>query len=107
VVQKTREIGILRAVGTASRRVLEIFLIQGGVLGLVGALIGSALGALLAKLFEGLARGPDGTPQFPVALNLSIFVGASLLATIVGLMAAALPARRASHIDPALAIRNG
>lgn len=107
VVQKTREIGILRAVGTASRRVLEIFLIQGGVLGLVGAVIGSALGALLAKLFESLARGPDGKPQFPIALNLSIFVGATVLATTVGLMAAALPARRASHIDPALAIRNG
>jgi lipoprotein-releasing system permease protein len=107
VVQKTREIGILRAVGTASRRVLEIFLIQGGVLGLVGAVIGSALGALLAKLFEGLARGPDGKPQFPIALNVSIFVGATVLATAVGLMAAVLPARRASHIDPALAIRNG
>jgi lipoprotein-releasing system permease protein len=107
VVQKTREIGILRAVGTPSRRVLKIFLIQGGVLGLVGAAIGSAFGAILAKLFETLARGPDGTPQFPIALNLSIFVGATLLATAVGLLAAALPAKRASRIDPALAIRNG
>jgi lipoprotein-releasing system permease protein len=107
VVQKTREIGIMRAVGTASRRVLEIFLIQGGVLGLVGSVIGSAFGALLAKLFENLARGPDGTPQFPIALDLSIFVGATILATTVGLLAAVLPARRASRIDPALAIRNG
>jgi len=107
VVQKTREIGILRAVGTASRRVLAIFLIQGSILGLVGSIIGSVFGALLAKLFENLARGADGTPQFPIALNLSVFVGATVLATGVGLLAAALPARRASRIDPALAIRNG
>jgi lipoprotein-releasing system permease protein len=107
VVQKSREIGILRAVGTSSRRVLTVFLIQGGVLGLVGSLVGSALGAALAKAFEGLARGPDGAPQFPVVLNLTLFVTATALATGVGLLAAVLPARRASLIDPAMAIRNG
>jgi lipoprotein-releasing system permease protein len=107
VVQKSREIGILRAVGTGSRRVLAVFLIQGGVLGFVGALIGSGLGALLAKGFEGIARGPDGTPKFPVPLELSLFVASAALATGVGLLAAVLPARRASRIDPAQAIRNG
>lgn len=107
VVQKSREIGILRAVGTGSRRVLAVFLIQGGVLGFVGALIGSGLGALLAKGFEGIARAPDGTPKFPVPLELSLFVASAALATGVGLLAAVLPARRASRIDPAQAIRNG
>ncbi len=106
VVQKTREIGILRAVGTASRRVLAIFLIQGGVLGLAGALLGSGLGMLLAKLFENLARGPDGAPQFPVVLEPSLFGMSIGLATAVGILAAVIPARRASHIDPAMAIHN-
>jgi lipoprotein-releasing system permease protein len=50
VVQKSREIGILRAVGTPARRILLVFLIQGAVLGLVGSFFGSALGTLLAKL---------------------------------------------------------
>ena len=107
VVQKSREIGILRAVGTASRRVLAVFLIQGGVLGLLGSLVGSGFGAALAKLFENVLRGPDGAPQFPVVLNLSLFVSATSLATGVGLLAAVVPARRASRIDPAMAIRNG
>ena len=107
VVQKSREIGILRAVGTASRRVLAVFLIQGGVLGLLGSLVGSVLGAALAKFFENLVRGPDGAPQFPVVLNLTLFVSATALATAVGLLAAVVPARRASRIDPAMAIRNG
>ncbi len=107
VVQKSREIGILRAVGTSSRRVLAVFLIQGGVLGLVGSFIGGALGALLAKVFEGIAREPSGAPRFPVALDLSLFVAATGLATAVGLLAAVIPARRAARLDPATAIRNG
>lgn len=107
VVQKSRQIGILRAFGTPARRVLAVFLIQGGLLGLVGSLFGSALGALLAKLFEGLARGPDGGPRFPVQLGPGLFVSATLLATMVGLLAAFIPARRASRLDPAAAIRSG
>lgn len=107
VVQKSREIGILRAVGTSRGRVLRIFLIQGAVLGLLGSFVGSALGALLSKLFEGLARGPDGAARFPVQLDLQLFVLATVLATGVGLLAAVLPARRASRLDPASAIKNG
>ncbi|WP_231864704.1 ABC transporter permease [Sorangium cellulosum] len=107
VVQKSREIGVLRAVGTSRGRVLRIFLIQGAVLGLLGSFVGSALGALLSKLFEGLVRGPDGAPKFPVQLDLELFVFATALAIGVGLLAAVLPARRASMLDPASAIRNG
>jgi lipoprotein-releasing system permease protein len=107
VVQKSREIGILRAVGTSGRRVQRVFLIQGGVLGLVGSFLGSAFGAGLAKLFESLAREPSGAPRFPVQLDLQLFVAATLLATGVGLLAAVIPARRAARLDPATAIRNG
>lgn len=106
VVQKSREIGILRAVGTQPRRILTIFLIQGGVLGVVGSIIGSALGALFAKLFESLVRDPGGAPRFPVQLDLSLFVLSAALATGVGLLAAVIPARRAARLDPATAIRN-
>ncbi len=107
VVQKSREIGILRAVGTSPRRVLNVFLIQGGVLGLVGSFLGSAFGAALAKLFENVAREPSGAPRFPVQLDLSLFLAATALATGVGLLAAVIPARRAARLDPAMAIRNG
>lgn len=107
VVQKSREIGILRAVGTPAARVRTVFLLQGGVLGLVGSFIGSALGAIFSKAFEQLAVGPDGLPRFPVQLDLPLFIGAGALATGVGLLAAFIPARRASRLDPATAIRSG
>jgi lipoprotein-releasing system permease protein len=106
VVQKSREIGILRAVGAPARRVLAVFLIQGGVLGVVGSVLGSALGILFAKLFEGLNVEPDGTPRFPVQVDLELVAGATLLATGIGLLAAIVPARRAARLDPATAIRN-
>lgn len=107
VVQKSREIGILRAVGTPARRVLLVFLIQGGVLGVLGSITGSALGALLAKVFESLVRDATGAAKIPVQLDASLFAFAAALATGVGLLAAAIPARNASRLDPATAIRNG
>ncbi len=107
VVQKSREIGILRAVGTPRGRILRVFLIQGGLLGIGGSVVGCAFGALLAKLFESLARDPGGAPKFPVQIDASLLLFASALATGVGLLAATIPARRAAALDPATAIRNG
>lgn len=106
VVQKSKEIGILRAFGTPARRVLAVFLIQGGLLGLMGSFAGCALGALFSIGFERLATNPDGSPTFPVDLNLRLFAGATLLAVGIGLVAAVLPARRAARLDPAEAIRH-
>lgn len=107
VVQKSREIGILRAVGTPRRRILLVFLIQGGVLGFVGSIVGSGLGAVFAKFFENLVRDPNGAPKFPIQLGLPLFGFSVALATGVGLLSALIPARRASRLDPATAIRNG
>ncbi len=107
VVQKSREIGILRAVGTPARRVLAIFLIQGGVLGVTGSFLGSALGVIFAKLFEVMTADATGAPRFPVQVDLPLLLGTMLLATGVGLMAAVIPARRAARLDPAAAIHGG
>lgn len=107
VVQKAREIGILRATGTSTRRVMRVFLIQGGLLGVGGAAVGILLGTVLALLFANLAQNPDGSPTFPVALTPVLFTRAFLTAVGVGIVSAVLPARRAARMDPADAIRNG
>lgn len=107
VVGKSREIGILRAVGTPRRRILAVFLLQGAVLGVIGSAIGSAIGAGLSLVFEAMAREPSGAPRFPVDLSLGLFVGATALATGVGVLSALIPARRAARLDPATAIRHG
>ena len=107
VVQKSREIGILKATGTRTGSVTRIFLLQGAVLGAVGSLVGIAIGTTLALFFANLARNPDGSPTFPVDLNLWLFGRSVAVALTVGLLAAILPARRAARMDPATVIRNG
>lgn len=106
VVQKQREIGIMRATGTTAQLIQRIFLIQGAFVGAFASVLGSLLGAGLAKLFEGLAQNPNGSPTFPVALSPGLFVIASLVAVLVGLASAWGPARRAARLDPAQAIRS-
>jgi lipoprotein-releasing system permease protein len=106
VVQRTREIGILRAMGSPRRRIATIFVIQGGLVGFVGSLLGAALGAALAFMFGQLSQNPDGTAMFPIVLTARLIVSASGLATLTGILAAALPARQASRLDPVEAIRH-
>lgn len=107
VVQKSREIGILRATGTTRGQILRIFLYQGAILGLVGAIVGIALGIGLGQLFASLARNPDGTATFPVSLDAMLYTRSATLAVLVGLASAVAPARRAARMDPAQIIRSG
>jgi len=105
VVQKSREIGILRAMGASRGQILRVFLLQGAALGLVGSLAGCALGAASIVLWGELVRNPDGTPLFPLDLDPRLFLAATLLATLTGLVAAFVPALRGSRMDPVVAIR--
>lgn len=107
VVQKSREIGILRATGTSTRQVLRIFLAQGAILGGIGSAIGVAIGIGLGTFFASLATNPDGSPTFPVDLDLMLYLRSAAIAIGVGTMSALLPARRAALMNPADAIRTG
>lgn len=107
VVQKGREIGILKAMGTRTAQVVRIFLVQGAVLGLAGSALGIAIGTGLSLFFASLATNPDGSPTFPVNLTPGLFLSAAAVATITGLLAAVAPAERAASLDPADVIRHG
>lgn len=107
VVQKQGQIGILRAIGTARGAVLRIFLWQGGLLGLLGALLGSGLGALLLSAFQAAMTRAENGPTFSVIYEPWVFFGAGGLAILTGVLAAAMPAIRAARLDPAVAIRHG
>src|SRR5690606_21450401 len=102
VVQRTRQIGILRAMGTRQGQMLKVFLVQGALLGLVGSGIGSMAGYGLAWMFNSLGPGLFEVPLSPKLVSLSI-----ALATVTGTVAAAVPARRAARLDPVVAIRHG
>ena len=101
VIQRTREIGILRAMGITRQQMLRVFLVQGGVFGLIGSLAGGLAGTGMVWIFNHY-----GPKLFYIPVNPSLLVTSSLLATVTGIIAAAIPARRAARMDPVQAIRH-
>lgn len=100
VVQRTREIGILRAMGSPRGQILRVFLLQGGLLGLLGSAVGCAVGWGLVQVFNVFGPG-----LFRVTVGPELILGSVLVAMFAGVLAAAVPARRAARYDPAEAIR--
>lgn len=100
VVQRTREIGILRAMGSSQQQILRVFLLQGGLLGLTGSLLGVLMGYTLIQIFNAI-----DTKLFVIELETSMMLSAIFIATLAGVLAAMVPARRAAKYDPAVAIR--
>ena len=105
VVQKTREIGILRAMGATRGQMTRVFLLQGSLLGLVGSTLGAGLAAALVFMFSTFVRGADGNALFPIELTAQLLLISCVVATLCGTLAAIAPARRAAALDPALAMR--
>jgi lipoprotein-releasing system permease protein len=105
VVQRQKEVGILRAMGGSRGQIMRIFLIQGAVVGLLGSLMGSTLALGLLSVWKLIAKNPDGTPMFVIEMSPSLFFWSALIAMLTGLLAAATPAIRAARLDPVVAIR--
>ena len=100
VVQRTREIGILRAMGATRQQILRIFLIQRAIFGLLGSIVGSGVSYVLVWSFN--TFGPD---IFTIPISINLILVTMSLATLTGVIAAAIPARRAAALDPVVAIR--
>ena len=100
VVQRTREIGILRAMGATRQQILRIFLIQGAIFGLLGSIVGSGVSYILVWSFN--TFGPS---IFTIPISINLILITMSLATLTGVIAAAIPAQRAAALDPVVAIR--
>ncbi|WP_414709103.1 ABC transporter permease [Psychrobacter sp.] len=100
VVQRTREIGILRAMGATRQQILRIFLVQGAIFGLLGSIVGSGVSYVLVWSFN--TFGPN---IFTIPISINLILVTMSLATLTGVIAAAIPARRAAALDPVVAIR--
>lgn len=118
VVEKTRDVGILKALGAPSRGVMSIFLGYGFSLGLVGSGVGLALGLIFVHYINEIAAGLEkltGRPIFdptvyyfqeiPTIIDVKTIVGVMLGAVLIAVLASVLPARHAARLHPVEALR--
>lgn len=106
VVQKSKQIGILKAMGIKDKDSSLIFLFQGLLLGLLGAALGVILGLLLALAFTKFALNPDGTPVVPLFIDPLFIAFSAVIAIVASVIAALIPARTSSKLSPIEVIRN-
>ncbi|MDX2223472.1 MAG: FtsX-like permease family protein [Rhodospirillaceae bacterium] len=103
-VRRKPEIGIMRSMGVTKGFITKVFVLQGVLVGFLGALVGAGAAYGFCVLVAELARKPDGTPIIPVDPALGNYTAGILLATIASAIAAILPARAAAKVDPVEAI---
>jgi putative ABC transport system permease protein len=100
VVERTREIGVRMALGARKRDIRRQFLLEAAMLSTGGGLAGIALGAALAF-------GVEQALAFPARVTPALLLGGLLLSTVIGILAGYFPARRASMLDPVVALKLG
>ncbi|MEM2868897.1 MAG: FtsX-like permease family protein [Thermoplasmata archaeon] len=107
VVQKSREIGILKAMGIRDESAGLVFLYQGAMLGGAGALLGICIGAGLLLGFYAGASGAGGGASVDIVIDPLFLLGSWLLALLSSCLASLIPARRTSRLSPIEVIRGG
>ena len=105
VLERTKEIGTMKAVGAKNSHILFLFLIESGLLGLMGGLIGVIIGIGLAKTAEYIAFVYIGTPLVKASLNPLIILIALIFSFVVGTLSGIFPAMQASKLKPVDAFR--
>lgn len=104
VIQKSKEIGILKAMGATKKSASRIFLLQGLILGAFGSFVGCGLGILLLTVFQFFNQG---TGSFVINYQLSSILIIVGIAIFAGAIASVIPASKSANLNPMEAIKNG
>jgi putative ABC transport system permease protein len=110
ILERTREIGIMKAIGASDNDIRKIFLIEASVIGLMGGLAGVALGWIVGQAINLGAniyiRSQGGTPGTLFSLPLWLVAASISFSIVVSLIAGSYPASRAARLDPIHALRH-
>jgi putative ABC transport system permease protein len=104
VLERTRQIGVMKAIGAKNRDVLTIFIFESGIIGLIGGAIGVSLGALAGKAIE-LTASVAGYSMLQISISPYVIVLGLLFAFVIGVVSGIAPARHASKLNPVEALR--
>jgi len=105
VLERTKEIGTMKAIGAKNSDVLKIFLFESGLLGLVGGVMGVLIGVAVGKAVEYIATAQLGTPYLQAIFGWQLILGALAFSFLTGAASGILPAIQASKLKPAQALR--
>jgi putative ABC transport system permease protein len=111
IYERTREIGVLKALGASAREIRALFTVEAAMLGLLGGIFGLVFGTLLGRLVNWIAHrfliaeGVTGIGQLSV-VPWWLAIGSLLFATFIGIVAGLYPAARAARLDPVTALRH-
>lgn len=105
ILERTHEIGVLKAVGARREHIIALFLIESSLLGLLGGVAGVLVGGAIAQSITLAARQFLRTDLFSVALDGTLILGALGFSTLLGALAGLWPAARAARLDPVEALR--
>jgi putative ABC transport system permease protein len=104
VLERTKEIGIMKAIGARNEHILMLFLFESGMLGLIGGAVGAMLGIAMAEGVQFIAA-QAGYGILKASISVELIGGALLFSFVIGALSGALPARRASQMNPVDALR--
>jgi len=105
VLERTREIGIMKAIGAQNNDVLMLFLLESGALGVIGGIVGVLIGMGLGKITEIIAAQALGSGLLKASFAPELIFGALLFSFLIGSLSGALPAMQAAKMKPVDSLR--
>ena len=106
VLERTKDIGIMKSIGATNLSILSIFLLESAILGFIGGIVGITIGSALAVIVDVIAK-QAGFSILKITVDYKIILLGLFFAIIVGSISGVLPAYRASKLKPVEALRFG
>lgn len=105
VVERTRDIGIMKSIGAKNSDILSLFFVESASLGFLGGIVGALAGAGLSKLVEIGAQASFGSPLIRASYPPALLIGVVVFSTVIGVVAGVLPAKQAASQRPVDALK--